>query len=59
MIAKVLNMLSELQGNNYYSKVFKIVNYKLQNSTFLVVIIISCELLNGNPRLRITLNGKY
>ena len=26
MIAKVLNMLIGLKGNNYYSKVFKIVN---------------------------------
>ena len=40
MIAKVLNMLIELKGNNYYSKVFKRVNYKLQNNTFWVVIII-------------------
>ena len=38
MIAKVLNMLIGLKGNNYYSKVFKIVNYKLWNSTFWVVI---------------------
>ena len=37
-IAKVLNMLFELKGNNYYSKVFKRVNYKLLNSTFWVVI---------------------
>ena len=37
-IAKVLNMLIELKGNNYYSKVFKRVNYKLSNSTFWVVI---------------------
>ena len=29
MIAKVLNMLIGLKGNNYYSKVFKRVNYKL------------------------------
>ena len=34
-IAKVLNMLIELNGNNYYSKVFKRVHYKLSNSTFL------------------------
>ena len=34
MKAKVLNMLIELKGNNYYSKVFKRVNYKLQNNTF-------------------------
>ena len=38
MIAKVLNMLIELKGNNYYSKVFKRANYKLQNNTFWVVI---------------------
>ena len=37
-IAKVLNMLIELKGNNYYSKVLKRVNYKLSNSTFWVVI---------------------
>ena len=37
-IAKVLNMPIELKGNNYYSKVFKRVNYKLQNNTFWVVI---------------------
>ena len=28
----------ELKGNNYHSKVFKRVNYKLWNSTFWVVI---------------------
>ena len=28
-IVKVLNMPIELKGNNYYSKVFKRVNYKL------------------------------
>ena len=38
MIAKVLNMLIELKGNDYYSKVFKRVNYKLSNNTFWVVI---------------------
>ena len=38
MIARVLNMLIELKGNNYYSKVFKRINYKLQNNTFGVVI---------------------
>ena len=37
-IARVLNMSIELKGNNYYSRVFKRVNYKLQNSTFWVVI---------------------
>ena len=29
LIARVLNMLIGLKGDNYYSKVFKIVNYKL------------------------------
>ena len=38
MLAKALNMLIRLKGNNYYSKVFKRVNYKLSNSTFWVVI---------------------
>ena len=37
-IAKVLNMLLELKGNNYYSKLFKRVHYKVQNNTFWVVI---------------------
>ena len=40
MLAKVLNMLIGLKGDNYYSKVFKKVNYKLSNSTFWVVIIL-------------------
>ena len=39
LIAGVLNMLIGLKGDNYYSKVFKIVNYKLWNSTFWVVIM--------------------
>ena len=43
MIAKVLNMLIGLKGNNYYSKVFKRVNYKLSNSTFWVAIIYSTK----------------
>ena len=34
LIARALNMLIGLKGNNYYSKVFKRVNYKLSNSTF-------------------------
>ena len=38
LIARVLNMLIGLKGNNFYSKVFKRVNYKLSNSTFWVVI---------------------
>ena len=37
-IARVPNMLIELKGNNYYSKVLKRANYKLQNSMFWVVI---------------------
>ena len=39
LIAKVLNILIGLKGDNYYSKVFIRVNYKLWNSTFWVVII--------------------
>ena len=38
LIARVLNMLIRLKGGNYYSKVFKRVNYKLWNNTFWVVI---------------------
>ena len=38
LIARVLNMLIVLKGDNYYSKVFRRVNYKLSNSTFWVVI---------------------
>ena len=38
LIARVLNMLIGLKGDNYYSKEFKRVNYKLSNSTFWVVI---------------------
>ena len=38
LIAMVLNILIGLKGDNYYSKVFKRVNYKLWNSTFWVVI---------------------
>ena len=39
LIAKVLNILIGLKGDNYYSKVFIRVNYKLWNNTFWVVII--------------------
>ena len=38
MIARALNMPIELKDNNYYTKVFKRVNYKLSNNTFWVVI---------------------
>ena len=38
LIARVLNMPIGLKGDNYYSKVFKRVNYKLWNNTFWVVI---------------------
>ena len=38
LIARVLNMLIGLNSDNYYSKVFIRVNYKLWNSTFWVVI---------------------
>ena len=36
---ELIAMVLELKGNNYYSKVFKRVNYKLWNNTFWVVII--------------------
>ena len=42
LIARVLNMLIGLKCDNYYSKVFKRVNYKLWNSTFCVVITRYC-----------------
>ena len=38
LLSRVLNMPIELKGQNYYSKVFKRINYKLSNSTFWVVI---------------------
>ena len=38
LIARVLNMLIGLKGDNYYSKMFKRVNHKLSNSTFWIVI---------------------
>ena len=38
LIARVLNMSIELKGDNYYSKVFKRVNYELWNNTFWIVI---------------------
>ena len=41
LIARVLNMLIGLKGDNYYSKVFKRVNYKLSVITFWVVINVS------------------
>ena len=47
LIARVLNMPIELKGNNYYSKVFKRVNYKLWNNTFWVVIKKTTTLGNG------------
>ena len=37
LIVRVFNMLIGLKGDNYYSKVFKRVNYKLWNNTFWVV----------------------
>ena len=38
LIARLLNMLIGLKGDNYYSKLFKGINYKLWNNTFWVVI---------------------
>ena len=44
----------ELKGQNYYSKVFEKINYKLSNSTFWVVISIlhatSYYGKNGDPK---------
>ena len=42
MIARVPSMPIVLKCNNYYSRVFKRANYKLQNSMFWVVI--NCQL---------------
>ena len=39
LIAMVLTMLIGLKGDNYYSKLFKRVNYWLSNNTFWVVIM--------------------
>ena len=51
-IARVLNMSIELKGNNYYSRVFKRVNYKLWNNTFWVVISVgNLYILNPNNLL--------
>ena len=38
LLSRVLNMPIELKDQNYYSKVFKRINYRLSNSTFWVVI---------------------
>ena len=45
-------MLIGLKGDNYYSKVFKRVNYKLSNSTFWVVIKIVVTLFQENEIVR-------
>ena len=47
LIVRVLNMLIGLKCDNYYSKVFKRVNYNLSNNTFWVVIRISLEKCKG------------
>ena len=47
LIARVLNMLIGLKGDNYYSKVFKRVNYKLWNNTFWVVITYIYNLIDN------------
>ena len=51
MIARVPNMLIGLKGNNYYSRVFKRANYKLQNSMFWVVIMEILAKLIGSHHL--------
>ena len=47
LIARVLNMPIELKGNNYYSKVFKRVKYKLYNRTFWVAISNNFKIWNS------------
>ena len=59
MIAKVLNMLIGLKGDNYYSKVFKRVYYKLSNSTFLVVISDQGESLEKCVNMKMCLSPFY
>ena len=56
LITRVLNMLIGLKYDNYYSKVFIRVNYKLWNNTFWVVIS-GWELCMNrwNPYIRTTL----
>ena len=50
LIARVLNMLIGLKGDNYYSKVFKRINHKLSNNTFWVVIIfVKDHILSNQP----------
>ena len=48
LFARVLNMLIGLKGDNYYSKVFKRVNYKLWNITFWVVITLIWKNTNSS-----------
>ena len=56
LIARILNMLIGLKGNNYYSKVFKRVYYKLSKSTFWVVINGSVLSLGGQNLLWVTVS---
>ena len=46
LLSRVLNMPIELKGQNYYSTVFKRINYRLSNSTFWVVITIILRFFN-------------
>ena len=48
-------MPSELKGNNYYSRVFKRVNYTIQNSTFLVIITNLQHRLRGSDDIYVRL----
>ena len=43
----------ELKGQNYYSKVFKRINYRLSNNTFWVVIIALDHLLLIEPKTKV------
>ena len=56
LIARVLNMPIELKGNDYYSKVFKRVNYKLWNSTFWVVITLLSSSSSLTPSFQSSLS---
>ena len=55
LLSRVLNMPIELKGLNYYSKVFKRINYRLSNSTFWVVIsphlFIGSRTLSSQPKV--------
>ena len=59
LIARVLNILIGLKGDNYYSKVFKRVNYKLWNNTFWVVIIVLSSFCHRLYPIRTVMTTQY